>query len=104
LDGPRVGNPRKEQLLTPRFSLATEGGGTPESTGQFIRSDQQKWRRFGARIGNPAAIIFREDVQHAAVIVMASALKIFAPAIVVGATPKKVDGKFPKSSNVPKQE
>ena len=26
------------------FGLATEGAGTPESTGQFIRSDQQQWR------------------------------------------------------------
>lgn len=26
------------------FGLATDGAGTPESTGEFIRSDQQQWR------------------------------------------------------------
>ena len=26
------------------FGLATKGAGTPESTGEFIRSDQQQWR------------------------------------------------------------
>ena len=26
------------------FGLATDGAGTPESTGQFIRSEQQQWR------------------------------------------------------------
>jgi tripartite-type tricarboxylate transporter receptor subunit TctC len=32
----------KRKLLG--FGLATEGAGTPESTGQFIRSEQQQWR------------------------------------------------------------
>jgi tripartite-type tricarboxylate transporter receptor subunit TctC len=38
LDGSDI----KKKLLG--FGLATEGAGTPESTGQFIRSDQQQWR------------------------------------------------------------
>jgi tripartite-type tricarboxylate transporter receptor subunit TctC len=36
------GSDIKKKLLG--FGLATEGAGTPESTGQFIRSDQQQWR------------------------------------------------------------
>jgi tripartite-type tricarboxylate transporter receptor subunit TctC len=32
----------QQKLLT--FGLATEGGGTPESTAQFIRDDQDAWR------------------------------------------------------------
>ena len=36
------GSDIKRKLLG--FGLATEGAGTPESTGQFIRSDQQQWR------------------------------------------------------------
>jgi tripartite-type tricarboxylate transporter receptor subunit TctC len=32
----------EQRLLA--FGLATEGAGTPESTGQFIRLQQEEWR------------------------------------------------------------
>jgi tripartite-type tricarboxylate transporter receptor subunit TctC len=38
LKGPDI----QQRLYT--FGLATEGAGTPESTAQFIRADQQQWR------------------------------------------------------------
>jgi tripartite-type tricarboxylate transporter receptor subunit TctC len=38
LKGPEI----KQRLLS--FGLATEGAGTPESTGQFIRQQQERWR------------------------------------------------------------
>jgi tripartite-type tricarboxylate transporter receptor subunit TctC len=38
LKGPEIG----QRLLS--FGLATEGAGTPESTGQFIRVQQEEWR------------------------------------------------------------
>jgi tripartite-type tricarboxylate transporter receptor subunit TctC len=38
LKGPLIG----QRLLT--FGLATEGAGTPESTGEFIRAEQTQWR------------------------------------------------------------
>jgi tripartite-type tricarboxylate transporter receptor subunit TctC len=36
------------RLLT--FGLATEGAGTPESTGQFIGADQERWRALTAEL------------------------------------------------------
>jgi tripartite-type tricarboxylate transporter receptor subunit TctC len=38
LKGPEL----RERLLT--FGLATEGAGTPDSTGEFIRREQDAWR------------------------------------------------------------
>jgi tripartite-type tricarboxylate transporter receptor subunit TctC len=38
LKGPEI----QQRLLS--FGLATDGAGTPESTGQFIRQEQEKWR------------------------------------------------------------
>jgi tripartite-type tricarboxylate transporter receptor subunit TctC len=38
LKGPDI----QQRLYT--FGLATEGAGTPESTAQFIRADQERWR------------------------------------------------------------
>jgi len=38
LNGPDI----RQRLLS--FGLATEGAGTPESTGQFIRQQQEQWR------------------------------------------------------------
>jgi tripartite-type tricarboxylate transporter receptor subunit TctC len=38
LKGPEI----QHRLLV--FGLATEGAGTPESTGQFIRQEQDNWR------------------------------------------------------------
>jgi tripartite-type tricarboxylate transporter receptor subunit TctC len=38
LKGPEI----QQRLLS--FGLATEGAGTPESTGQFIRQEQEQWR------------------------------------------------------------
>lgn len=32
------------------FGLATEGAGTPESTAQFIRADQERWRTLAAEL------------------------------------------------------
>jgi tripartite-type tricarboxylate transporter receptor subunit TctC len=33
------------------FGLATEGAGTPNSTGQFIRQEQERWRALGKELG-----------------------------------------------------
>jgi tripartite-type tricarboxylate transporter receptor subunit TctC len=38
LKGPEI----QQRLLS--FGLATDGAGTPESTGQFIRGEQERWR------------------------------------------------------------
>jgi tripartite-type tricarboxylate transporter receptor subunit TctC len=38
LKGPEI----QQRLLS--FGLATDGAGTPESTGQFIRQEQERWR------------------------------------------------------------
>jgi tripartite-type tricarboxylate transporter receptor subunit TctC len=38
LQGPDI----QQRLLS--FGLATEGAGTPNSTGQFIREEQERWR------------------------------------------------------------
>ena len=38
LKGPDI----QQRLLS--FGLATEGAGTPESTGQVIRDEQEQWR------------------------------------------------------------
>jgi tripartite-type tricarboxylate transporter receptor subunit TctC len=38
LKGPEI----QQRLFS--FGLATEGAGTPESTGQFIRQQQERWR------------------------------------------------------------
>ena len=38
LKGPEI----QQRLLS--FGLATEGAGTPESTGQFIKHQQELWR------------------------------------------------------------
>ena len=32
------------------FGLATEGAGTPESTAQFIRADQERWRTLATEL------------------------------------------------------
>ena len=32
------------------FGLATEGAGTPESAAQFIRADQERWRKLAAEL------------------------------------------------------
>ena len=39
----------QQRLLT--FGLATEGGGTPESTGQHIRREQDRWRAIAGELG-----------------------------------------------------
>jgi tripartite-type tricarboxylate transporter receptor subunit TctC len=44
LKGPEI----QERLLS--FGLATEGAGTPESTAQFIRQEQDRWRAFGKEL------------------------------------------------------
>jgi tripartite-type tricarboxylate transporter receptor subunit TctC len=44
LKGPEI----QERLLS--FGLATEGAGTPESTAQFIRQEQDQWRAFGKEL------------------------------------------------------
>ena len=33
------------------LGLATEGGGTPESTAQTIRREQEQWRALGKELG-----------------------------------------------------
>jgi tripartite-type tricarboxylate transporter receptor subunit TctC len=38
----------QQRLYT--FGLATEGAGTPESTAQFIRADQERWRTLGKEL------------------------------------------------------
>jgi tripartite-type tricarboxylate transporter receptor subunit TctC len=38
----------RERLLT--FGLATEGAGTPESTAQYIRDEQARWRQLAAEL------------------------------------------------------
>jgi tripartite-type tricarboxylate transporter receptor subunit TctC len=43
------GSDIQERLLS--FGLATEGGGTPESTAQYIRQEQDQWRAFGKELG-----------------------------------------------------
>jgi tripartite-type tricarboxylate transporter receptor subunit TctC len=44
LKGPEI----QERLLS--FGLATEGAGTPESTAQFIREEQDRWHAFGKEL------------------------------------------------------
>jgi tripartite-type tricarboxylate transporter receptor subunit TctC len=44
LSGPDV----EERLLT--LGLSTDGGGTPESTAQAIRKEQEQWRAFGKEL------------------------------------------------------
>jgi tripartite-type tricarboxylate transporter receptor subunit TctC len=44
LSGPDV----EERLLT--LGLSTDGGGTPESTAQAIRKEQEQWRAFGRQL------------------------------------------------------
>jgi tripartite-type tricarboxylate transporter receptor subunit TctC len=44
LSGPDV----EERLLT--LGLSTDGGGTPESTAQVIRREQEQWRAFGKEL------------------------------------------------------
>jgi len=44
LRGPEV----EERLLT--LGLSTDGGGTPESTAQVIRKEQEQWRAFGREL------------------------------------------------------
>jgi tripartite-type tricarboxylate transporter receptor subunit TctC len=36
------------------FGLATEGAGTPQSTAQFIRADQERWRALAVELDIPA--------------------------------------------------
>jgi len=38
----------RERLLT--FGLATDGAGTPESTAQYIREEQERWRQLAAEL------------------------------------------------------
>jgi tripartite-type tricarboxylate transporter receptor subunit TctC len=38
----------EERLLT--LGLSTDGGGTPESTAQVIRREQEQWRAFGKEL------------------------------------------------------
>ena len=38
----------RARLLT--FGLATEGAGTPESTGQYIREEQDRWRKLAMEL------------------------------------------------------
>jgi tripartite-type tricarboxylate transporter receptor subunit TctC len=45
LKGPNI----QERLLA--LGLATEGGGTPESTAQVIREEQEQWRALGKELG-----------------------------------------------------
>src|SRR6185295_4879465 len=42
------GHEIRERLLT--FGLATEGAGTPESTTQYIRAEQQRWRQLAVEL------------------------------------------------------
>jgi tripartite-type tricarboxylate transporter receptor subunit TctC len=44
LSGPDV----EDRLLT--LGLSTDGGGTPESTAQAIRKEQERWRAFGKKL------------------------------------------------------
>jgi tripartite-type tricarboxylate transporter receptor subunit TctC len=44
LNGPEV----EARLLT--LGLSTDGGGTPESTSQVIRKEQEQWRAFGREL------------------------------------------------------
>jgi tripartite-type tricarboxylate transporter receptor subunit TctC len=44
LRGPDI----QRRLLS--FGLATDGAGTPESTGQFIRREQEQWRQFAREL------------------------------------------------------
>jgi tripartite-type tricarboxylate transporter receptor subunit TctC len=44
LKGPEI----QQRLLS--FGLATDGAGTPESTGQFIRQEQEQWRRLAKEL------------------------------------------------------
>jgi tripartite-type tricarboxylate transporter receptor subunit TctC len=44
LKGPEI----QKRLLS--FGLATEGAGTPESTGQFIRQQQERWRALATEL------------------------------------------------------
>jgi tripartite-type tricarboxylate transporter receptor subunit TctC len=39
----------QQRLLA--FGLATDGGGTPESTGEYIRREQAQWREFAKELG-----------------------------------------------------
>ena len=43
--GPEI----QDRLLA--LGLATEGGGTPESTAQTIRREQEQWRALGKELG-----------------------------------------------------
>ena len=45
LKGPEV----QQRLIS--FGLATEGAGTPESTAQFIRKEQDRWRALAQELG-----------------------------------------------------
>jgi len=45
LKGPDI----RQKLLS--FGLATEGAGTPDGTGQFIRLEQERWRALGKELG-----------------------------------------------------
>ena len=38
----------RQRLLS--FGLATSGAGTPESTGQFIRREQDQWQQFAREL------------------------------------------------------
>lgn len=45
LKGPEI----RQRLIS--FGLATEGAGTPESTAQFIRKEQDRWRALAQELG-----------------------------------------------------
>jgi tripartite-type tricarboxylate transporter receptor subunit TctC len=45
LKGPEI----QQRLIS--FGLATEGAGTPESTAQFIRKEQDRWRALAQELG-----------------------------------------------------
>jgi tripartite-type tricarboxylate transporter receptor subunit TctC len=45
LKGPEI----QQRLIS--FGLATEGAGTPESTAQFIREEQGRWRALAQELG-----------------------------------------------------
>ncbi|HET9247685.1 MAG TPA: tripartite tricarboxylate transporter substrate binding protein [Xanthobacteraceae bacterium] len=45
LKGPEI----QQRLIS--FGLATEGAGTPESTAQFIRNEQDRWRALAQELG-----------------------------------------------------
>jgi tripartite-type tricarboxylate transporter receptor subunit TctC len=45
LKGPEI----QQRLIS--FGLATEGAGTPESTAQFIREEQDRWRALAQELG-----------------------------------------------------